>query len=93
MNKFAKLFESEKYGQLVVILQSADEGNPEIRLFFKPSGLGVCSIAASFKDDSEQSWESCEKIFNDFTIETAEGMAAQAAMELEEYSSVERLEE
>lgn len=75
MKKFAKLFESEKHGQLVVIKQTDDDGSPEIRLFVLPDGLGVCSVAVGFKDDSEQSCDACEEIFEQFDMEAAESVA------------------
>lgn len=57
---FAKLFDHEKYGQLLVKLDTDNEGDPEVRTYFKPKGLGVCSVAAGFKDDDE-GWELAEK--------------------------------
>lgn len=77
MKKFAKLFESEKYGQLVVIKQTDDDGLPEVRLFLLPENLGVCSIAISFVDDSEKSCDECRRIFEEFDMEKAESMAQQ----------------
>lgn len=46
MNYFAKLFEFEDLGQVLVMLDRGDDG-PEVRLYFKPNGLGVCSVACS----------------------------------------------
>ncbi|HEP9000241.1 TPA: hypothetical protein VDU89_006973, partial [Pseudomonas aeruginosa] len=46
MNYFAKLFEFEDLGQVLVMLDRGDDG-PEVRLYFKPDGLGVCSVACS----------------------------------------------
>lgn len=82
MEKFAKLFESEKYGQLVAIMQQSDNDGPEIRLFLKPKGLGVCSIAMQFEDDTDSSWDSCEKIFEAFDLAKAEAMAKGVADQL-----------
>ena len=54
-DKFAKLFDT-KYGQILVLRQGAevDDGEEnlgdEVRVFMQPDGLGVCSIAAKFKD-------------------------------------------
>lgn len=52
---FAKLFESEKYGQIAVIVQDDEEGNPEIRFFAEPPNYGVCSIAISYFDGPDKS--------------------------------------
>ena len=62
---FAKLYETEEYGQILVKIDTNDETNPEIRYFFEPKNLGVCSVATAFKDDSDKSWDSAELIFND----------------------------
>ncbi|MGU2655609.1 hypothetical protein [Pseudomonas aeruginosa] len=38
MKQFAKLFEFEDLGQVLVMLDRGDDG-PEVRLYFKPDGL------------------------------------------------------
>lgn len=35
MSEYAKVFESEKFGQLVVMNSSDDDGNPAVVVFFK----------------------------------------------------------
>ena len=60
---FAKLFNIEGIGQVVVMLQGADEtGNPEIRCFAAPEGLGVCSIAVQTDNDSDDTWDRMEAL-------------------------------
>jgi len=60
-NKFAHLHTYSDIGQVVVIQQQADEtGNPEIRIFLAPKGLGVCSMAISWSDDSDESWDKAD---------------------------------
>ncbi len=71
MTNFAKLFESEKYGQISVIQQEGESEQPEVRFFFKPDGLGVCSIALSF-DASDTAWDSCDTTFNKVDLGFAE---------------------
>ena len=44
---FAKLF-FDNADQVLVKLDSDDEGNPEIRFYCEPNGLGVCSAVLSF---------------------------------------------
>ena len=74
MKRFAKMFESENYGQIVVIQQSADDtGNPEIRFFASPDGLGVCSAALSY-NESDTAWDSCNTTFEKVDIAFAEGV-------------------
>lgn len=59
--KFAKLFENEETGQILVKIDSAesDEHEAEVRIYFEPDGLGVCNTAFSFND-----WEDAEEAFN-----------------------------
>jgi len=73
MNVFAKMFESEQYGQIVVIQQGADgTGDPEVRFFCSPEGLGVCSLALSFTE-SDTAWDSCDTTFEKVDLAFAEG--------------------
>lgn len=70
MRDFAKLFNAKEHGQIVVIIQSNDEDKPEVRFFFKPEGLGVCSTALVF-DDSDAGWDECEQFFDSIDEEQA----------------------
>lgn len=59
---FAKLFGPDN-DQVLVKLDAHDRtGVPEIRIFFEPPGLGVCSFAVSY-EDSEQGWNLAEQAF------------------------------
>ena len=73
--KFAKLFEDETLGQILVKIDQ-DEGEdgfgPEIRFYVSPPNLGVCSIALKFDDDDE-GWGNAEEVFEGITIEQAIG--------------------
>lgn len=63
MSKFAKLFEFEDLGQVLVKLDDGDDG-PEVRTYFVPDGFGVCSIAMTFKsDEQDDNWAKAEKAF------------------------------
>lgn len=72
MSVFAKDFRSEKYGQIVAIQQSDDDGDPEIRLFFKPENLGVCSLALGFHD-----WDKCDQQFERIDLDLVEQLLKQ----------------
>ncbi|MFJ2548567.1 hypothetical protein ACIOVF_19135 [Pseudomonas sp. NPDC087612] len=52
MSEFAKLFEFEDLGQVLVKLDDGDDG-AEVRIYFVPKGLGVCSVAMTFKADGQ----------------------------------------
>lgn len=66
---FAKLFETEEHGQILVKIDSVD-GCPEVRFYFKPENLGVCSVALEFQD-SDRDWDLAEKIFAETTAKSA----------------------
>ena len=80
--KFAKLFESDKYGQICVVSKSDnDEGAPEVRVYFKLPDFDVCSVALVYQD-TDEGWNRREKTFTDFSLEQGEAMIAKA---IEEY--------
>lgn len=56
---FAKLFDTD-IGQILVKIDDGDSG-PEVRYFFEPEGLGVCSFVVYFSDDG---WDEADKLFD-----------------------------
>ena len=70
MGKFAKLYERNG-SQVLVKIDSDGKGNPEVRFFYEPKDLGVCSMAISFRDDSPEMWDRAEGIFEKVTQESA----------------------
>jgi hypothetical protein len=62
MTMFAKLFGPETDQVLVKLDAAPDSGAPEIRIYFQPPGLGVCSFALGF-DDTEDGWDKAEAAF------------------------------
>ncbi|HCF4284895.1 TPA: hypothetical protein NIE37_004643 [Pseudomonas aeruginosa] len=78
MKQFAKLFEFEDLGQVLVMLDRGDDG-PEVRLYFKPDGLGVCSVACSnFPGDEDEQWDYAEKGLATVEPEEARDLVAEA---------------
>lgn len=74
MSNFAKVYETEQYGQILALMQNNDDGDPEIRFFAKPPGLGVSSIALSFGDSNDdESWDRQEKAWELVNEEAATG--------------------
>ena len=71
MSSFAKLFQSEKYGQLVVIMQGSDSGQPQLRIFMQPPSYGVCSMGLQY-EDSDSGWDKCEADFEKIDLTWAE---------------------
>lgn len=71
MTDFAKLFQFEEIGQVLVKLDDGDEG-PEVRIYFQPENLGVCSTAFNFEEDQKGTeWEKAEKAFEMVDEKTA----------------------
>lgn len=66
MSKFAKLFETKEYGQILVLLQSGDTCDVEVRVFAQPPNLGVSSFAFQFeKEDEDEAWDLAQEAFNE----------------------------
>jgi len=62
---FAKVYETEKYGQILAKIDSAEtdnESGAEVRFYFHPEGLGVCSVALFFPD-TDKGWDGSDKFF------------------------------
>ena len=59
--KFAKLYEDENLGQILVKIDSAEDDGyeAEVRIYFEPKGLGVCSTVFSY-----DSWDGAEEAFD-----------------------------
>lgn len=64
MDKFAKLFEYDDIGQVVVMADKDDEENPSIIVYCQPKGLGVCTLKIGFAD-TDQGWDDRDKAFAD----------------------------
>lgn len=77
---FAKLYGTDK-DQVLVKMDTNEECKPEVRVFVKPEGLGVCSIAVSFKD-SDAGWKKAQKCMNEMTEEKARLMAGRITSSL-----------
>lgn len=66
---FAKLYETEELGQILIKIDDG-EGGPEVRVYFEPKGMGVCSTAYVFSDEAT-AWDSAEKAFEKLTEQAA----------------------
>lgn len=78
MSKFAKLFYFEEIGQVLVKLDDGDKG-AEVRVYFQPKNLGVCSMAFTFKPDSEGGeWDKAEKAFDLIDEDKAKDIVLEA---------------
>ena len=78
---FAKIYETEETGQVLMKVDQGGEG-PEVRFYFVPEGLGICSTAMQYKN-TDEGWENANKFFEEMTenraIEFAKGMMQKIA--------------
>lgn len=80
--KFAKLYETYEYGQILVMLTTNEEDKPTVLFHIQPEGFGVCSIGPTFKD-TDAGWDNAEMTFDMVTEEIAKEFAAQMMEVLE----------
>ena len=65
---FAKLYDTD-VGQILVKLDEGEDG-AEVRIYFKPKGLGVCSVSLSWAEDTEdEQWANADAAFEKLTEE------------------------
>lgn len=76
---FAKTFDT-KHGQVVVLKQRNDDGDPEIRFYFHPQGFDVCSLGVGYRDD-DAGWDSRDARFEEINREWAERVVGSAIQE------------
>ncbi len=61
---FAKLFEYEDIGQVVVINDTCEEtGKPAVIMMFSPPNSGVCSLSIKF-NDNDAGYKECDDFFD-----------------------------
>ena len=76
MIKFAKLYET-RLGQILV-KQDDGENGAEVKIYFTPEKLGVCSVGLNWpKDDCETQWEKADSAFEKMTEESAVSMVSE----------------
>ncbi len=87
-NNFAKIFQSEAFGQILVKKDDNDQDDPEIRFFFNPDQLGICSLAVAFKNVENQD-KAQKEVFEGLTLEKVEGVVENAVSEMNEVTRQE----
>lgn len=71
MKTFAKLYQVDGIGQILVKQDTSDdEGRPEVQVFFSPPNIGVCKVGLAFTDD-DNGWQKCDAAFEGMTEERA----------------------
>ncbi len=82
-NNFAKIFQSETFGQILVKKDDNEEELPEIRFSFNPDQLGICSCAIAFKNPENQD-KAQQDAFEKIDLDSAEGIVAEAVQQTEQ---------
>ena len=68
--EFAKIFDVENVGQILVLHKGNEDNAPEVRFFLNPEGLGVCSLAVT-ASDTDGGWTCMEELFDSMDEEKA----------------------
>lgn len=61
---FQKIYRTHDIGQILVKQDSNDDEKPEVRFYFEPKDLGVCSISVTFT-----TWDSSDEYFESIDIQ------------------------
>ena len=73
MDDFAKEFRVD--GKQVLAVQHEFENGPVVQWFYRPTGMGTCSIAHEYDNDHE-GWKKCADYFNGIDEADAQEVAA-----------------
>ena len=69
MKNFCKLYETD-LGQIVIINDTDDDGDPCIKILFSPPNLGVCTVSMGFSTETDSLDEACDKADKGFNLLT-----------------------
>ena len=80
---FAKLYETEQYGQILVMKDHSADDGPEIAFHFesKVEGVGVCAVRIGFPDN-DRGHDVCDNLFEKIDQKHAEGAVYEATREI-----------
>lgn len=84
MADFARIYDSEEHGQILVKKdQSETEDGAEVRFYIDADryGLGICAIALTFPGDD--GWGKADAVFAEMTQDKAEDIAGRIAKQLD----------
>ena len=71
MTDFCKIFQSDEYGQILVVNDTNDDGRPSVQVKFNAlSQFGICSIDAVF-NDNDAGYAAADKAFKTMTADNA----------------------
>ena len=66
--RFAKVWDVKRYQQIAMILQHAEDGLYEIKVYFHPQGHGISSFTMAWPEGSEVKGD---KVFNQMGMKDA----------------------
>lgn len=73
---FCKIFESDTYGQILVMKDIVD-GFPAVSVRFVPEGMGLSGPdLKSTHEDEDKAWAGVDKVFDSITLHVAESTVA-----------------
>jgi len=81
---FAKIFETETYGQILFLKDLDEECKPAIKVFFPRPGLGTYILSYSF-DDTDAGFSKRDAVFERVTEDMVKSMVSIALDNLSEY--------
>jgi len=88
MKDFCKIFQSEDYGQILIMNDTNVDDRPSVQIKFNcMEDFGVCSIDAVFNDD-DKGHDSADKVFESMTEEKATKAVAKV---VDDYLKTESL--
>lgn len=76
---FAKIFETEELGQILVKKGHSDLGCPELQFFWQPPGFGVCMFAIEFFDN-DSGWNAMDQEFEKIDPELAMKLCSERTL-------------
>lgn len=83
MKEFCKIYNSEKFGQMLVMMDLDDKGQPAVFLKFIPAGMGVCDPIFSYSDDDKgTAWDKAEKAYKQMDKDLCESLCQRIIGEL-----------
>lgn len=75
---FCKVFNSEEFGQILVMKDTREDGCPTVFVKLIPEGFGLCGPDFAFTDnDDDVAWENVDKLFDKIDFEKAEALAKE----------------
>lgn len=75
---FCKVFNSDEFGQILVMKDVREDGYPAVFVKFIPKGFGLCGPDFAFTDDDEDvAWKKVDKLFDKIDFEKAEALAKE----------------